>query len=165
MTQVRQFLWIATPNQGKSLFTGRTAVLLCNVSRSIQTRPRRTWSVGIISTTRLMSPTNPIARYLLSSWTQTCGVGWTPRQITFAHATAIALTVAVLLAAYANDLDWSWLQYVVAALLARDLLLGVIGYSHSAIKRRRSQESGNLPVWHHNLQHIHPLIASSSQTS
>ena len=76
----------------------------------------------------------------------------------FAHGTAIALTAAVLIAAYANDLDWSSAQYVVAALLAWDLLLGVIGYSHSAIARRRSQESSNLPVWHHNLQHIHPLI-------
>lgn len=70
----------------------------------------------------MSSRTNPIARYLLNSWTQTCGFGWTPGQI-------------------------AW-----------DLFLGVIGYSHSAITRRRIQESSNLPVWHHNLQHIHPLI-------
>ena len=105
-----------------------------------------------------MSPTNPVTRYLLKSWTQTCGVGWSPKQIAFAYATSIALTVVVLVAAYVNGLNWSWAQYVVAALLAWDLLLGVIGYSHPAIKRRRDRESSNLPVWHHNLQHIHPLI-------
>ena len=34
----------------------------------------------------------------------------------------------------------------------------MIGYNHPAIKRRRIQETSNLPVWHHNLQHIHPLF-------
>ncbi len=105
-----------------------------------------------------MSRTNSVSRYLISSWAQTCGVGWSPTQIAFAYATSVVLTATVLTAAYANGLDWSWAQYIVAALLAWDLLLGVIGYSHSAIKRRRDQESSDLPIWHHNLQHIHPLI-------
>lgn len=115
-------------------------------------------AVVTFSKTRPMSPTNPVTRYLHSSWAQTCGVGWSPKQITFSYATSIALTSVVLVAAYANGLSWSWAQYVVAAFLAWDLLLGVIGYSHPAIKRRRDRESSNLPVWHHNLQHIHPLI-------
>ncbi len=105
-----------------------------------------------------MLPTNHVSRYLLNSWAQTCGIGWSLGQILLAHGTAVALTITVLVAAYVNDLDWSWVQYTVAGLLAWDLLLGVIGYSHSAIKRRRDQESSSLPIWHHNLQHIHPLI-------
>lgn len=105
-----------------------------------------------------MSQTNAVVRYFFNSWSQTCGVGWTPWQIIFAHATSVVLTIAVLYSAHANELNWSAVQYLVVALLAWDLLLGVIGYSHSAIKRRRSAESSNLPIWHHNLQHIHPLI-------
>jgi MFS family permease len=101
---------------------------------------------------------NPILRYLYDSWIQTCGVGWTPGQIIIGYVFSVLLALGVLLAAYAGGLGWSWVQIAAAALLAWDLFGGTIGYNHPAMKRRRLQETSDVPVWHHNLQHIHPLV-------
>jgi len=104
-----------------------------------------------------MTKSHPILRYLYNSWLQTCGVGWTAEQVFAGYVFSILLAGGVLLAAYVNRLDWSWVQIAAAGLLAWDLFGGAIGYNHPAMKRRR-QEMSNLPVWHHNLQHIHPLV-------
>jgi hypothetical protein len=95
---------------------------------------------------------------LENSWIQTCGVGWTSRQIAVGYAFSVLLALGVVGAAYLQGLGWSWVQATVAGLVAWDLFGGAIGYSHLAMKRRSSREAGSLPVWHHNLQHIHPLI-------
>jgi len=105
-----------------------------------------------------MTKSHPILRYLYDSWLQTCGVGWTAGQVFAGYVFSILLAIGVLLAAYVSRLDWSWVQMAAASLLAWDLFGGAIGYNHPAMKRRRQQETSNLPVWHHNLQHIHPLV-------
>lgn len=101
---------------------------------------------------------NPISRYLFNIWIQTCGVGWRPQQVWLSYMFSVLLALGVLLAAYFNGLEWSWIQKTAAALIAWDLICGMIGYNHPAIKHRRLHETSNVPVWHHNLQHIHPLI-------
>ena len=103
-------------------------------------------------------PQNPILRKLYDIWIQVCGVGWTPGQIFIGYVFFVLVPLGVLLAAYVGGLRWSWVQMVAAGLLAWDLSGGVLGYNHPAMKHRRLQETSNLPVWHHNLQHIHPLI-------
>jgi hypothetical protein len=95
---------------------------------------------------------------LEKSWIQTCGVGWTSRQIAVGYTFSVLLALGVVAAAYLQGLGWSWVQGTAAGLLAWDLFGGMIGYNHPAMKRRSSEESGPLPAWHHNLQHIHPLI-------
>ncbi len=105
-----------------------------------------------------MAPPNPILRYLYDSWIQTCGVGWTPGQIFVGYVFSVLLVFGVLLAAYIGGLDWSWVQIAATVLLAWDLFGGMLGYNHPAMKHRRLQETSDVPVWHHNLQHIHPLI-------
>lgn len=106
----------------------------------------------------LLVSQNPVLRYLYDSWIQTCGVGWTPSQVFVGYLFSVLLALGVLLAAYVNGWGWSWVQIAAAALLAWDLFGGMIGYNHPAMKRRRLQEASDVPVWHNNLQHIHPLI-------
>jgi hypothetical protein len=105
-----------------------------------------------------MTRSHPILRYLYDSWIQTCGAGWTTRQVFAGYVFSILLALGVLLAAALKGLDWSWLQMVAAGLLAWDLFGGAIGYNHPAMKRRRWRETSRIAVWHHNLQHIHPLL-------
>lgn len=95
---------------------------------------------------------------LQDSWVQTCGVGWTPRQIAVGYGFSVLFGVGVVLAAHLAGDGWTWWQAAVAGLLAWDLGGGVVGYNHPAMKRRSAAETSSLPVWHHNLQHIHPLV-------
>lgn len=101
---------------------------------------------------------NPILRYLYTSWIHTCGTGWTPSQVYISYVFGVMLALTVILAASFNSWGWTWWQTIVAGLLAWDLFTGMIGYNHPAIKRRRHKETNSVPIWHHNLQHIHPLI-------
>ncbi len=107
---------------------------------------------------RQTEPQNPFLRYWFNSWIQTCGVGWTPRQVWIGYGFSLLLPLGVLLAAWVTGLGWTWQQMVVAGIMAWDMGGGVVGYNHHAMKRRRRQETSHTPVWHHNLFHFHPLI-------
>lgn len=101
---------------------------------------------------------NPILRYLFKIWIQTCGEGWTHRQVFVGYAFSILFPLGLLGYAGMTGIVWSWIQMLAAGLIAWDLMGGVIGYNHHAIKRRSIKETSKLPPLHHNLQHIHPLI-------
>lgn len=101
---------------------------------------------------------NPILRYLFRSWVKTCGEGWTGREVLLGYAFSLLFPAGLLLYAHASGLHWSLLQQAAAALIAWDLSGGAIGYNHPAMKRRRLEERNSLAPFHHNLQHIHPLI-------
>ena len=96
--------------------------------------------------------------YFYESWIQITGQGWTKKQVAVGYAFSILFGMAVAFyGSYAN-LEWSGLQMIIIGLLAWDLGGGVIGYNHPAIKKRQVLEKGNIHYYHHNLQHIHPLI-------
>ena len=101
---------------------------------------------------------NSVLRYFFNSWIQTCGVGWTHWQVFIAYVFSILFALGLLFFAKITGLEWSWIQMIVAGLIAWDLFGGVIGYNHIAIKRRSLKEGSRLPPLHHNLQHIHPLM-------
>ncbi|MBC8504775.1 MAG: hypothetical protein H8D34_07940 [Chloroflexi bacterium] len=104
-------------------------------------------------------PRNPFFRYWFDSWIRACGVGWTPRQVLVGYGLSILLPIGVLVAAKVAGLDWTWQQMIVAALIAWDMGGGVAGYNHQAMKRRRLGEVSHIPIWHHNLLHVHPLLS------
>jgi len=101
---------------------------------------------------------NKILRYLYDSWIQTTGKGWTGKQVFFGYLFSIIFALAIVSYSFYANLRWSWIQILIVALLAWDLGGGVIGYNNKSIKIRQSQEKGKLHFFHHNLQHIHPLI-------
>ena len=96
--------------------------------------------------------------YFYNSWIQITGEGWTKKQVAIGYAFSIFFGVAVALYSTNDGAQWSLLQRVVIGLLAWDLGGGVVGYNHPAIKKRQAMENGNIHYYHHNLQHIHPLI-------
>ena len=96
--------------------------------------------------------------YFYESWIQITGEGWTEKQVTFGYLFSLLFGIAVAMYPKFTGVEWSSLQMIVVGLLAWDLSGGVVGYNHPAIKKRQLMEKGNLHYYHHNLQHIHPLI-------
>jgi hypothetical protein len=101
---------------------------------------------------------NKIDQYFYDSWIQTTGEGWTKKQVAVSYAFSVIFALAVVLYSVFADLKWSWIQMAVVGLIAWDLGGGVLGYNHKAIKQRQLKEKNNVHYYHHNLQHIHPLI-------
>ena len=101
---------------------------------------------------------NKISQYLYKSWIQTAGEGWTKKQVLFGYFFSVLFAAIVVGYSFFANLQWSWIQILVTAMIAWDLGGGVIGYNHKSIKIRQSKEKGRLHFFHHNLQHIHPLI-------
>ncbi len=101
---------------------------------------------------------NPVLRYFFESWIQTCGTGWTHRQVLVAYLCSMFFAGGLLVYANVMRFDWSWIQMLAAGFIAWDLTGGIIGYNHQAIKRRNFHDTSILPPLHHNFQHIHPLM-------
>lgn len=96
--------------------------------------------------------------YFYDSWIQTTGEGWTRKQVFASYCFSVLFALAIVFYSYVENLGWSWAQILAAALIAWDLGGGVLGYNHKSIKLRRLKEKDNMFYFHHNLQHIHPLI-------
>jgi|GEM_PF-2626165 len=99
-----------------------------------------------------------IQDYFYNTWIQTTGEGWTRRQVFAAYIYGLFFTAAVVAYPFVENLQWNWIQLTAMALVAWDLGTGVLGYNHRAIKVRQSGEEKRLHYFHHNLQHIHPLL-------
>ena len=99
-----------------------------------------------------------INKYFYESWIQTAGEGWTKKQVAVSYAFSVVFALAVVFYSQFAGLEWSWIQKLAAGLIAWDLGGGVLGYNHRAIKLRQAKEKNNLHYFHHNLQHIHPLM-------
>ena len=96
--------------------------------------------------------------YFYNSWIQTTGKGWTGKQVFVGYIFSIIFALAVVFYSFFANLHWTWIQIFAIALIAWDLGGGVLGYNHKSIKIRQSKEKSKLHFFHHNLQHIHPLI-------
>ncbi|MCG8687422.1 MAG: hypothetical protein MI892_21270, partial [Desulfobacterales bacterium] len=96
--------------------------------------------------------------FFFNAWIQGVGRGWTGKQVQVAYLFSVIFPAAIVAVAKMSGLGWSAVQTIVAALIAWDLCGGLIGYTHSAMKRRTAKERGTLWALHHNLQHIHPLM-------
>lgn len=99
-----------------------------------------------------------ILNYFYTSWIQTTGKGWTGKQVVTGYLFSLIFAFAIVFYSVFADLHWSSIQLLVTALIAWDLGGGVLGYNHRSIELRHSREKGKLHFFHHNLQHIHPLI-------
>lgn len=99
-----------------------------------------------------------INEYFYESWIQTAGEGWTKKQVAISYAFSVVFALAVVFYSQFTGLEWSLIQKLAAGLIAWDLGGGVLGYNHKAIKLRQAKEKDNLHYFHHNLQHIHPLM-------
>ena len=99
-----------------------------------------------------------INKYFYDSWIQTAGEGWTKKQVAISYAFSVVFALAVVFYSQFAGLGWSWIQKLATGLIAWDLSGGGLGYNHKAIKLRQVKEKNNLHYFHHNLQHIHPLM-------
>jgi hypothetical protein len=99
-----------------------------------------------------------VKTYFYESWIQITGEGWTRKQVAVGYVFSFLFGIAVALYGRYVGPGWSGLQMIAIGLLAWDLCGGVIAYNHPAIKKRQLMEENNLHYYHHNLQHIHPLI-------
>lgn len=111
-----------------------------------------------MSTTQNRVGSNSTLRYFYESWVQACGPGWTPVQVAVGYTGSIVLATAVVLLAHLGGAGWTWWQTAVVAVMSWDLFGGVIGYNNPAMVRRQVQDSVGQGVWHHNFQHVHPLV-------
>ncbi|MCP4136190.1 MAG: hypothetical protein GY754_34785 [bacterium] len=101
---------------------------------------------------------NKILTYFYDSWVRTTGKEWTGKQVLVSYIFSVLFAGAIVLYSFIANLHWSWIQILAAALISWDLGGGVLGYNHKAIKIRQAGEKSTLHFFHHNLQHIHPLM-------
>ncbi len=101
---------------------------------------------------------NRFADFFHKSWIQTAGEGWTRQQISVSYVYSIVFAIIIIFYSFFSDLNWNWAQMLATFMIAWDLGGGVLGYNHRAIKVRQSKETGRFHFFHHNLQHIHPLL-------
>lgn len=92
------------------------------------------------------------------SWIQITGEGWTKKQVAIGYIFSFLFGLAVAIYSKTVGAEWSFLQMLVIGFLAWDLCGGVVAYNHPALMKRQLLEKGNIHYYHHNLQHIHPLI-------
>jgi hypothetical protein len=95
---------------------------------------------------------------IYKSWIRTAGTGWTRRQVLLSLFFSLLFPLIVVAYSFYAHLHWNWIQIVAIALFAWDLSGGAVGYNHASMKARQATESGTIHYFHHNLQHIHPLI-------
>jgi hypothetical protein len=98
-------------------------------------------------------------------WVALCGPGWSKGEVWFSMAACTALGMWYAMNAWVSGYNWTLLQYIVAGLLAWDLVGGAIGYNSTYMKRHRYGDESLLAPIHHNLQHIHPLIVALFHTA
>ena len=107
----------------------------------------------------IISKMTTISNFFFETWVYITGrAEWTRKQVFIGYIYMLLFPLSVLGYACFAQLNWSWIQMLAAGLIAFDLSAGLIGYNHKSIKVRQAKEKGKLQYFHHNLQHIHPLV-------
>lgn len=99
------------------------------------------------------------SNFFYNNWVYITGkTGWTEKQILFGYLFIIFFALMAVYYPIYAQLEWTWIQLFAAGFIALDLSAGLVGYNHQSIKFRQAKEKGKLHYFHHNLQHLHPLI-------